>query len=246
MKGYNHVSNWYDNLVKDKGHYYHVNVIIPNVLKLLKNKKSVLDLACGQGVLQRHIDKEMEYLGVDISTNMIQKASSCNKNQKHSFVSKDLSKVVQLEKKDFEAACIILSLQDIDNPLNLLKNASDHLVKNGLLLIVINHPCFRIPRQSSWQIDAQKNIQYRRIDKYLSHMKIPISVNYGKNTNPKTITSNHFPIKTLSEYLFDAGFYIEKMDEWISDKKSEGSKAKMEDRSREEIPLFMAISAIKK
>lgn len=246
MKGYNHVSNWYDKLVKDKGHYYHVNVIIPNVLKLLESKKSVLDLACGQGVLQRHLDKNIEYLGVDISSNMINKANSYNKNKKHSFISKDLSKIVQFEKKDFEAACIILSLQDIENPSNLLKNAANHLIKNGLLILVINHPCFRIPRQSSWEIDSNKNIQYRRIDKYLSSMKIPICVNYEQNSNSKTIISNHFPIKTLSEYLFDSGFYIEKIDEWISDKKSTGSKAKMEDRSREEIPLFMSISAIKK
>ncbi len=246
MEGYNHVSNWYDNLVKDKGHYYHVNVIIPNVLKLLKDKKSVLDLACGQGVLQRHLDKDIQYLGVDISSNMIEKANLHNKNKKHVFISRDLSKIVKLEKKDFEAACIILSLQDIENPLNILKNANDHLIKNGLLIIVINHPCFRIPRQTSWQIDSQKNVQYRRVDKYLSHMKIPICVNYKKNKNSKGIISNHFPIKAVSSYLYDAGFYIEKIDEWISDKKSTGSKAKMEDGSRKEFPLFMAISAIKK
>jgi len=247
MKGYNHVSKWYDSLVKDKGHYYHINVIIPKVLKLLKNKKSILDLACGQGVLQRYLDKNIQYLGVDISNKMIQKAKFYNRNKKHIFLNKDLSKeAVKLEKKDFEAACIILSLQDFENPLNLLKNAKEHLINNGLLIIVINHPCFRIPRQTSWLIDNQKKIQYRRIDKYMSHMKIPISVNPGKNKNSKMIISNHFPISTLSEYLYNSGFYIEKIEEWISDKNSIGSKAKMENQSRHEFPLFMAILAIKK
>jgi SAM-dependent methyltransferase len=246
MKGYDHVSRWYDDLVKDKGHYYHINVIIPNVLKLLQNKKSVLDLACGQGILQRYLDKDITYLGADISANMIQKANHYNKNKKHTFICRDLSKIVKFEKNDFEAACIILSLQDIENPLNILKNASEHLVKNGHLIIVINHPCFRIPRQSFWEIDNKKKLQYRRVDKYLSHMKIPILVSYKKNNNIKPIISNHFPIKTLSEYLYNAGFYIERIDEWISDKKSTGSKAKMEDEARDQFPLFMAICAIKK
>lgn len=246
MKGYDHVSKWYDKLTQDKGHYYHANVIIPNILKIIQNKRSILDLACGQGVLQKHLGKDVEYLGVDISNNLILKADFNNKNKNHTFLCRDLSKTVRFEKNDFEAACIILSMQDIDNPLNLLKNAKDHLVKNGILVIVMNHPCFRIPRQSSWQTDSEKNIQYRRIDKYLSSMKIPICVDYGKNKKSNTIISYHFPLKTLSEYLYEAGFYIEKIDEWVSDKESVGSKAKMENRSRNEIPLFMAISAIKK
>jgi hypothetical protein len=39
---------------------------------------------------------------------------------------------------------------------------------------------------------------------------------------------------------------IEKIEEWVSDKKSTGPMAKMEDRARDEIPMFMAILATKK
>ncbi|MBN2479837.1 MAG: class I SAM-dependent methyltransferase [Parachlamydiales bacterium] len=246
MKGYNHISNWYDGIVKDKGHYYHVNIIIPKVLKLLENKKSILDLACGQGVLQRYIGKNVEYLGIDISKNMIQKAGSYNRNKNHHFLSKDLCELIKLEKKDYQSACIILSLQDISNPLNILKNAYNHLEKNGQLIIVMNHPCFRIPRQSFWQIDERKKIQYRRIDRYMSSMKIPFLVNPSKNEYSKTIFSNHFSLSTFSNYLFETNFYIEKIEEWTSDKKSTGSKAKMENISRDEFPLFMCITAIKR
>jgi hypothetical protein len=38
---------------------------------------------------------------------------------------------------------------------------------------------------------------------------------------------------------------IEKIEEWVSDKKSEGGKAAMEDKARAEFPLFMAIAAKK-
>jgi len=36
---------------------------------------------------------------------------------------------------------------------------------------------------------------------------------------------------------------IEKIEEWASDKDSVGKAAKMENRARAEIPLFMAIQA---
>jgi hypothetical protein len=50
----------------------------------------------------------------------------------------------------------------------------------------------------------------------------------------------------ISQMLFDGGFLIEKIEEWISDKKSEGGMAKIEDKARKEIPLFMAILAMVK
>ena len=51
------------------------------------------------------------------------------------------------------------------------------LVSNNKTKIyfVINHPAFRIPRASSWGYETAEggaNIQYRRIDKYMSEDKI--------------------------------------------------------------------------
>ena len=246
MKGYDHVSSWYDTLVKEKGHYYHEKVIIPKIMTFLKDKRSVLDLACGQGVLQRHLAPGVEYLGIDISDKMISRANSYNKNKNHRFIKKDLSLPIDVDKKDFEVATIILSLQDIDKPSIVLQNASRHLKKDGSLIIVINHPCFRIPRQSSWGIDEKIKIQYRRIDRYMTSMKIPISVNPFDKKNQRHLFANHFSLSMLSSYLYENNFLIEKIDELISDKKSEGAKAKMENRSREEFPLFMLIAARKR
>jgi hypothetical protein len=46
--------------------------------------------------------------------------------------------------------------------------------------------------------------------------------------------------------LKDAGFAIDVIEEWTSDKESEGRAARMENRSRSEFPLFLAIKAFKK
>lgn len=230
-------SAWYDKTVGEMGHSYHQSVILPNVLKLLKfsSKSRLLDLACGQGVLARHLPKDVDYVGIDSSPSLIKEAQ---KRSSHTFFVGDVTKPIQ--QKDFTHTAIILALQNIEDPLAVLKNASDALVAQGKLLIVLNHPCFRIPRQSSWGVDEAKKIQYRRIDRYLSPMKIPIQTHPGKEDSPET-WSFHVPLSQYTGCLQKAGFTIELIEEWTSDKKSIGKNAKMENRSREEFPLFLTI-----
>ena len=79
----------------------------------------------------------------------------------------------------------------------------------------------------------------------MSHLEIEIdSSPFAEKNNLKT-WSFHYPISAYSEMLFDNGFTIEKIEEWVSDKKSEGGMAAVEDRARKEFPLFMAIVAKK-
>lgn len=155
----------------------------------------------------------------------------------------DASQKLPIEKTDFDFAAFILSLQNIKDLPSTFKITRRHLSSNGRLLIVLNHPCFRIPRQSSWGVDRPHRLQYRRIDRYLTPMRIPIQMHPGKD-NPDSITlSFHHPLSDYARYLHETGFVIETMEEWCSDKKSEGANAKMEDRARREIPLFLAILA---
>lgn len=240
------VAGWYNKLVKNEGHYYHQNTVIPRSLKLLELNKdsSLLDLACGQGVLARHIPRNMYYIGIDASAGLINFAKNNNRDPRHAYMVKDITQPLHVEKTDFTHAAIILALQNIENPEKVLVNAYQHLQQNGMLLIVLNHPCFRIPRQSSWGIDEQNKTQFRRINRYLSFLKIPINMHPGEKNSPVT-WSFHFPLSSYSEFLCRSGFSILKIEEWISDKKSVGKAAKMENRSRDEFPLFMAILAKK-
>lgn len=80
----------------------------------------------------------------------------------------------------------------------------------------------------------------------MSELEIPIATNPGKFENSETTWSFHSPLSKYSEVLFKNGFVIEKIEEWISNKKSTGPMAKMEDKARAEIPMFMAILATKK
>jgi ubiquinone/menaquinone biosynthesis C-methylase UbiE len=243
------VSKWYNEAVGEEGHYYHQAIIIPNVLKLLNfsdhEPASLLDLACGQGVLSRHLPPGIAYVGIDAAAHLITAAKKYQKGASHQFIRADVTQKLPLQHVPFSHATLILALQNIENPSWVFKNASQHLQDGARFIIVINHPCFRIPRQSSWKVDAENKIQYRRIDRYMSPMKIPIQTHPGKGKDSASTLSFHHPLSDYSKWLKEAGFVIELIEEWCSDKVSEGRAAKMENRSRQEIPLFMAIVARK-
>lgn len=240
------VQQWYQSIVEDEGHYFHRQIILPGVLKLLGNQiDSVLDLACGSGVLANHLPPNVNYLGVDISPSFIKSAQQKDKNNRHEYVVADVVKPLKLQKHDFTHAVMILAAQNLDQPKLAFKNAAKYLATGAHFILVINHPCFRIPRQSSWGIDANSKTQYRRIDRYLSEMKIPIHAHPSKKEASTSTLSFHHPLSSFVNWLFEAGFATEVMEEWCSDKQSTGKNAKMENRSRSEFPLFLAIRAIK-
>ena len=234
----------YDKIVGKDGHYFHQHVIMPNLSKLFHFEKyespKLLDLGCGQGFLQEHLPKSVKYTGVDASASLINLAKQ---KRKGTFEVHDLTKPLSLKEKEFTHITIILALQNMGPPEIVLKSAKNHLAKNGKLSIVLNHPCFRVPRQTSWGIDEDKKIQYRRIDRYLTPLVIPISMSPSKKEDSEITSSYHYPMSTYINILGDLSLGVNHMEEWISDKQSTGKFAKMENRSREEIPLFLLLQA---
>lgn len=240
------VSKWYGEIVGEKGHFFHQTLVIPGALRLLDLKKGdrLLDVACGQGVLARRLSGEVSYTGVDLAHGLIAEAKRMDLNKKHKYIVADVTKNIPGSEK-YNKVAIILALQNIKEPDITIKLTGDKLDKGGKLLIVLNHPCFRIPRQSSWETDIKNKLQYRRINRYMSPLEIPINMHPGDRNSPVT-WSFHLPIEEYSRVLMENGFLIEKIEEWTSDKESAGKMAKTENRARDEFPMFMAILAVKK
>lgn len=233
------VGKWYDQIVSKEGHYYHQEVIFPQLKKWLKLKKedAVLDVGCGQGVLARHLPKGITYYGVDLAPSLIEKAKEHSPSGQ--FFVRDAAKALELDRKNFSHATFILSLQNMEKPDQAILQASTCLKMGGKLILVLNHPCFRIPRQSHWDIEPEKKLQSRKVDRYMSPMEIPI------NMHPGVTYSYHFPLSEICRFLQEAGMVITRLDEWCSNKESTGKWAKMENRARKEFPLFLAIESMK-
>lgn len=238
-------SSWYSKATEGRGHYFHEHLVIPNAIRLLKLGKdsSLLDLACGSGVLARAIPKTVPYLGIDVSRSLIESARREDHDSLHSYAVSDVTKKLPTDEQ-FSRVAVILALQNIKEPALAIENAAKHLENGGVFVIVLNHPSFRIPRQSSWGIDEQNKMQYRKINRYLTPLEIPINMHPGKSESSVTWTY-HLPLSAYTDMLDRNGFVIKRLEEWSSDKVSEGKKQKMENRARSEFPLFMAIQAIK-
>lgn len=239
---------WYNATVGEKGHFYHQNIIEPflkqRILFKAKNT-SILDLGCGQGILSRIIPKTFSYTGVDISPSLLKEAKRQSKNTKDLFLLGDITKPISEIKVKFDYVCFILSIQNVKDQMSAIKYATTYLKEDGELILLMNHPCFRIPRQSSWQIDEEKKIQYRRIDSYLSFFEIPIKTHPSKDEKSEILFSYHFPLSSYFNWLSENKLKVENIFELISNKNSYGKNAKMENKARKEIPLFLALIAKK-
>ena len=237
------IADWYKNLVGINGHYYHKTVIIPYLLKILdlQDDQSLIDFACGQGILARVINQKAKYLGIDISDELIKEAIRYKKPNQ-SFLKTDITKALELKQK-FDYASIVLALQNLKEPVKALVNAYNSLNDGGKLIIVINHPCFRVPKHSDWVF--QRNKQMRVVDSYLTKLEIPIESSPFDKKNNQVTWSYHYSLGEISKMIKQSGFLIENIEELISLKKSEGGRAVAEDKARKEIPMFMVIEAIK-
>jgi len=243
---WNKVSSWYDQLVGEKGSDYHQSVILPGALKMLAPRKGekILDVGCGQGVFARRlVEAGAEVTGIDASKDLINAAQK--RSPKIRYLTADAANMKMFQSESFDAVSCIMAIMNMDPLEAVVREMVRVLKRGGQMLLVLNHPCFRIPRQSGWGIDENRKLQYRRIDSYMSEMKIPIKMHPGYNPGVQTWTF-HRPLAVYFKTLAENGLTVNQLEEWISHRKSlPGSTKRTEDRSRNEIPLFLALQASK-
>lgn len=239
-------SKWYGKIVKDEGHYYHEHVILPRLKELLPvNAMSrVLDIGCGEGVFARTLPPNVSYTGIDLSATLIKLARERSGNKTKEFIVSDATQPMSTTNQKYTHAVAILSLQNMENARAAIQNVGKLLAPGGVFAIVLNHPAFRIPRQSGWELDQGSSEQKRWVKRYMSEIKIPIEMRPGSHS--KSLTwSFHRPLQAWFKDLRAAGLAVTDLEEWTSDKESTSKFKKREDRARNEIPLFMCIVAKK-
>jgi ubiquinone/menaquinone biosynthesis C-methylase UbiE len=234
------VASWYDEHLRTEG-VMHKQVVIPGVFRMIDPKKgeAVLDVACGQGQLAiDYLHRGSVVTGVDAAPELIRIAKERVKAAR--FFVADARSMAVLKPGEFDVVSCVLALQNMDDIFTVMKEIARVMKKGARAIFVINHPAFRIPRQTSWGFDEAQKTQYRRIDGYLSDMKIPIKMHPGQAESATTWTF-HRPMSAYIEAASRAGLFVDGMEEWVSPKVSTlGPKARAENRSRAEIPLFLA------
>lgn len=241
------VAGWYDAHLEDSPDTYQSKVILPNILRILDLKKDmrVLDLACGQGFFSRVFSESGAHVeGCDVAEELIVLAKK-ESPKEVAFHVASANKLSFAKNASFDVVVCILALQNIEDLSGTFSEVARVLVPGGRLVIVLNHPAFRIPKQSSWGWDEKEGVQYRRVDRYLSASTAYIEMHPELANSEKTI-SYHRSLQDYFKTCIKSGFVITRLEEWISHKTSEnGPRKKAEDQARKEIPLFLMLEARK-
>ena len=218
---------------------------MPGVFRLLEVRKKdrVLDLACGQGVFSRYLARKGIHVeGLDSSSELVKYARARSGPSIQYHVG-DAGNAENFEADRFDGIACLMAIQNIEKMDLLFKSASRWLKTGKHFVVVMTHPCFRIPRQSNWGWDDEKKLEYRRVDHYMTETTVPILTPPFADSKSFTLTF-HRPLQSYVSALVQAGFCVDAMEEWVSNKNSlPGKRAKAENRARKEIPLFLALRA---
>ena len=254
------VAAWYDQLVGETGSEYQRDRSCCRAwMRLLDYRcarrpgsrpQRVLDVACGQGVLCRILHKEdVTVTGVDASKELVKLARERSDPAIPFFVgdARELGKISGLTRAagGFHAAACVLAIQNIHPLEPIFSGVANVLVPGGRFVIAMMHPCFRGPKATSWGWDEAKKVQYRRTDRYLISRKEPIVTHPGSDPGKYTWTF-HEPLEAYVRAAAKAGLLIDALEEWPSHKVSDsGPRAGAENVARQEIPMFLAMRAVK-
>jgi SAM-dependent methyltransferase len=245
--GWEQVSDWYGGHLSENDSLLNT-VVYPGVIKLLapEKNKQYLDIACGEGAFTRLLVKSgVHAFGFDASPSLIERAQRlAPTNAKYAIG--DATRFAKLRQGlKFDGAVCLLAIQNIDPIAPVFHDAAEVLAPGAPFVIVMNHPSFRIARQSAWGWEDARQIQYRRVDMYMSPLKIPILTHPGADRSVKTV-SYHRPLSAYMNALGAVGFAVTGAEEWTSNRVSDsGPKAKAENRARTEFPMFLALRAVK-
>ena len=249
------VADWYDSLLTSKDSFQN-KVILPNLLRLMeiKSGEKILDVGCGTGFFAAEFSKAgAKVSGIDVGEELLVIA---RKNAPKAEFKSASAEALPFGNEIFDKVVFVLALQNMADMKKAVSEAARTLKSGGKIFLVLNHPAFRIPKQSDWVFDEEKKIQYRRIDKYLSELKEKIQTHPSTGSKssgqvpgdkPEDYTiSFHRPLQFYFKALNKSGFAVRRLEEWNSHKQSEwGPRQEAEDIARKEIPLFLMMEAIK-
>jgi ubiquinone/menaquinone biosynthesis C-methylase UbiE len=245
------VATWYDGWVGDRGSAYHRELAIPALLDLLdpRSGEKVLDIGGGQGVLAPYlVEAGARVTVVDASAQLIAAAKRRHGRLRSArFLVGDarrLSSLAALEAGSFDAATLLLSIQDMDPLEDVVRGIGWALKPASRVVLLMTHPAFRQPRHSGWGFDEGRKLTYRRVDGYLAELAVPMkSLGGGPPTR-----SFHRPIGAYVNALAAHGFATDAMLELpdLPPDRRPGRGPRGDARANAEIPIFLGMRAVRR
>jgi ubiquinone/menaquinone biosynthesis C-methylase UbiE len=243
---WDHLAAWYDGWVGERGSQYHRAVAIPATLELLdpQPNEEVLDVGAGQGVLAPYLVKRgARYTGVDASPRLVARARKRHGHLGRFLVGDALTldTLPGSPNDGYDAAVFLLSLQDIDPFEEAIASVARVLKPSSRIVILLTHPAFRQPRHSGWGYDAARKLTFRRVDAYLTPMKVPMKALAGH----RPTVSFHRPLSSYINAIGAAGFAVDAMRELPDLAQQLRPRREQRHSGNLDIPLFLGLRAIR-
>lgn len=199
-------------------------ILLPAIAEIIEQERAskVLDYGCGEGYLCNKINNKSIELGLfDISSIMVELAKeNAIINQIESIIT--YTNQNDISERDFDCVVLSLVLMTIDEDeeyLNVLKNCAKALTPNGCLIIGITHPCFRQAVYSTHQTKFSLGSEF---DYFNNNAPFDVFLRTSKPESYIHFEDFHYNLSYTFIMLKEAGLYVEDFFE-LKDKSIENS-----------------------
>ena len=256
MKDWEELADWYDRKQGDTGDLWHRTLIDPTLLRVIGDcrGKDVLDLGCGNGYLSRRLARAgARVTAVDRSLRMIKSARA--RDPKGSlgirYVHSNAGKLLGVPSSMFDLVFANMSLMDMRNAKDAMKEVGRVLKPKGRFVASISHPCFDVISNSAWIAEKQFGrppVVFRKVTGYRRSFSHDIYWNVG-NGRKKYTKAFHRPLNWYARTLSSNGMAIvaleepEPTSEFVEEEQK--NPEDLDGRGLREVPLHLVIEAVK-
>jgi ubiquinone/menaquinone biosynthesis C-methylase UbiE len=208
---YDEIAEWYDDSVNASSLIH--DLVLPALFELIGNVEGlhVCDLACGQGVVARHLAKSgAAVVGVDTSARLLDIAQRYEAEEPLGIVYQhdDAQALATLPDTAFDGVACNMALMDIPDVTATFRAVHRILRPNGWFVFSITHPCFQTPT-ATWMDKADGTV-WRVVRSYFQEV-------FWRSDNRSGVRGQvgayHHTLSTYVNRLVETGLCLERLSE---------------------------------
>lgn len=213
VAAYDAIAEWYDDQVRSGGLLH--DLVLPEILALIGdvNELPLCDLACGQGVVARHLVRRGAVVtGIDVSIRLLGIAQNDERADPSGirYLQGDAQQLVGIADASFAGVVCHMALMDIPDLAATLRTVARILRPDGWFVFAITHPVLDAALERIEIVHKGDGSTYRQVRGYFREGPWR-----GENPNGVRgkVDTYHRTLSTYVNTILAAGLLVEQMVE---------------------------------